>query len=154
MDCTIRDVSAFGAGISLFTDQPLPKEVLLIVSRDSLAYEAEIRWRSRLNLGLFFARSFSLEGVLPPEFSFLQRLWESGDLSAYAHGVRSLSRMTEYKGFRISVVPLEGGFVAFAQHIDSVDAGLNIGERITAGVHQTVDRALAAARLTIDAARV
>ena len=149
------DISASGAGIRLFANQTVPEHVFLIIMRDGIAHEAEVRWQSRSNLGVLFHRSFSLNGEVPAELEFLKNLWQRPDFHADVRGIRSISSAIVYKGIRLSVVRVDGGFVAYARHIDrSVDAGLNVGERVTAEACDTVDRALAAAKKAVDAGKV
>jgi hypothetical protein len=149
IDCTIRDISATGAGIRLIGDQPATDRVFMIVIRDGVAHEGEIRWRSRQKLGLHFTRSYSLAGDMPSDMKFLKALW---DRPEFHTGVgRELSRVAVYRGSRISVIPVDGGYAAFARRLDApVDAGVNLGDRLTVHPQSTVERALAAARVTID----
>jgi len=155
IDCTISDISVSGAGIRLFALQNVPERVYLIIMRDGFAHEAEVRWRSRSNLGLLFHRSFSLDREVPTEMQFLKNLWEGGDLRDNPEHAGSLTSVIMYKGIRISVVPADGGFVAYARHTNGpVNAGLNVGEKVTAEAHESVDRALAAAKKAVDTGTV
>ena len=76
IDCAIRDISGVGAGITLPAERVVPKRVFLIVMRDGIAHEAEVRWQVRRNLGVLFHRSFSLGQELPAEVQYLKRLSE------------------------------------------------------------------------------
>jgi hypothetical protein len=155
IDCTISDISVSGAGIRLPKQQSVPKQVFLIIMRDAIAHEAEVRWQKRSNLGLLFHRSCLLDGQLPADMEFLKKLWERDDFHIDGRGIRSLSSATLYKGIRISVVPVDGGFAAYARPVDcQADGGLNIGKQVMAEVHDTVDAALAAAKKAVDAGKV
>ena len=151
IDCAIRDISAFGAGIILPAEHVLPKRVFLIVMRDGIAHEAEVRWQTRRNLGVLFHRTFPLDQEMPAEFQFLKQLAEGG--AGQSEGATAFfgNLASSYKGFRISVIRENGGYGACAQKIDgTVVCGFTIGERVTAKAYDTVDGAVAAARAAID----
>src|SRR6185437_9325996 len=74
-DCTIRDLSDTGARIDLLESHILPKYFVLIDLRNGNAYEAELKWRTRFQIGISFVRSFALDGPLSPENLYLKRLW-------------------------------------------------------------------------------
>jgi hypothetical protein len=155
VDCTIRDISPAGAGIRLFVDHDLPQRVYLIVMRDGVAHEAEVRWQSRTNYGLKIRRSFSMDAPLPEEWEFLKALWQRGDLHADSKGLCSVSSVTLYKGERISIVPVDGGFVAYARNLNGpIDPGINLGERVTGQRYETVEAAVKAAKAAIDTGEV
>lgn len=155
IDCTIRDISPAGAGIRLFVDQDLPRRLILVAMRDGVAHEAEVRWQLRTNYGLRIHRSFSLDDPLPEEFGYLKSFWERGDLHAHSRGVSSPASVTLYKGERISVVPADGGFVAYARNLNApVDPGINFGERISPKPYATAEGALKAAKTAIDTGQI
>ena len=152
IDCTVCDISAGGAGIRLSIEHHLPKRIFLIVLRDSIAYEADVRWQARCNIGVEFLGSFPLDRQVPDDVAFLQPLADSGPRDP--KGGLGLSRdvlWTSYKGFRISLVREGGGYAAFAQAIGSpVESAFSKGEKLTSEPQDCVDRALAAARGAID----
>lgn len=74
-DCTIRDISDTGARIDLPLDHIVPKNFVLIDMRNGNAFEAEVKWRTRSQIGMTFARSFTLDGPLSPENRYLKHLW-------------------------------------------------------------------------------
>lgn len=74
-DCTIRDLSNTGARIDLPLEQIVPKHFVLIDMRNGNAYEAEVKWRTRSQIGMSFARSFTLDGPISSENRYLKHLW-------------------------------------------------------------------------------
>ncbi len=82
VDCTIRDVSATGARVSLPDGQGVPKQFFLLDMKNRVAHEVEVRWRAGAEIGVQSLRSFSLDTELPREFRFLQRLW-SGSFAGF-----------------------------------------------------------------------
>jgi hypothetical protein len=75
IDCTIRDISDTGARIDLAADQIVPAHFVLIDMRNGNAYEAEVKWRMRSQIGMSFVRCISLDGPLSPENRYLKHLW-------------------------------------------------------------------------------
>ncbi len=82
VDCTIRDVSATGARVSLPDGQGVPKQFFLLDMKNRVAHEVEVRWRAGVEIGVQSLQSFSLDKDLPKEFQFLQRLW-SGSFTGF-----------------------------------------------------------------------
>lgn len=85
VDCTIRDVSATGARISLPNGQGVPKKFFLLDMKNRVAHEVEVRWRAGVEIGVQSLRLFSLDADLPREFRFLQHLW-SGSFAGFYPG--------------------------------------------------------------------
>lgn len=76
-DCTIRNISDNGAGVDFTADQIVPNRVFLIDMRSGVAYEAEVKWRKPMRIGLFLACSIPLHGVVPENLRHLKQLWET-----------------------------------------------------------------------------
>ena len=74
-DCTIRNLSASGARITVPKDQPLPKTLYLIKLRDRVAFEATVVWTKGTEAGLAFRRTLSLGELNDPKLAYLHRLW-------------------------------------------------------------------------------
>jgi len=72
LDCRIRDLSDGGARIVLAPGQIIPTRVILIDTRNSIAYEAEVIWLKAPEFGLKFLSRNSLRGQLPAQLSYLK----------------------------------------------------------------------------------
>jgi len=79
LDCIIRDISNAGARIELPAGRVVPNHLVLIDMRNGNAHEGEVKWQTAPQLGMAFVRSFTLDGPVAPEDSYLKRLW-SGSL--------------------------------------------------------------------------
>jgi len=74
-DCRIRDLSAGGARITLSRGECVPTRLFLIERRTGVAYEARVAWIKATDFGLKFLRAIDLEGEVPAELGFLNRIW-------------------------------------------------------------------------------
>jgi hypothetical protein len=74
-DCVILDISDSGACIEIPDGETLPKHVDLIDMKGGVAYASEVRWRARSQLGVLFTCVYPLNGQLPEEARFLERVW-------------------------------------------------------------------------------
>ncbi len=54
VNCTIRNMHEHGAELRVAVDARIPKEFLLYVSVEGVAYRAELRWRKLDRCGVFF----------------------------------------------------------------------------------------------------
>jgi hypothetical protein len=73
-DCTIRDISATGARITLAQGRTIPDAVHLLDLGNRVAYEATVVARRSVGFGLRFAKTMKLTDV-PPELRYLKRIW-------------------------------------------------------------------------------
>jgi hypothetical protein len=73
-DCTIRDISASGARITLTQPQSIPDTVYLLDLVNRMAYEAVVVSQRAGGCGLKFGKTQKLADV-PPELRFLKRIW-------------------------------------------------------------------------------
>jgi hypothetical protein len=71
-DCRIRDLSDGGARIVLSPGIVIPTRVVLIDTRNSTAYEAEVVWMKAPDFGLKFLATHALRGGLPPHLLYLK----------------------------------------------------------------------------------
>lgn len=72
LDCRIRDLSDGGARIVIAAGSIIPTRVVLIDTRNAIAYEAEVVWLKAPEFGLKFLSRHSLRGQLPPQLSYLK----------------------------------------------------------------------------------
>ena len=72
-DCRIRDISEAGARIILSPGAIIPTRVVLIDTRNSMAYPSEVVWLKEPEFGLKFLSAHSLKQPLPPELQYLKR---------------------------------------------------------------------------------
>jgi hypothetical protein len=73
-DCTIRDVSATGARITLAQGRTIPDAVYLLDLGNRVAYEAAVVSQRAPGFGLKFVKTMKLTDV-PPELRYLKRIW-------------------------------------------------------------------------------
>ncbi len=64
LDCTIRDLSATGALVSVSSPKKLPDKLILIEPSNLLAFEAAVAWRGINLVGLSFAGVILLDREL------------------------------------------------------------------------------------------
>ena len=72
VDCRIRDISDGGARIVLSPGMIIPTHVVLIDTRNFIAYEAEVAWLKAPEFGLKFLSTNSMRN-LPPHLQYLKR---------------------------------------------------------------------------------
>ena len=58
VECTIRDISADGALLSMFVSVPLPTLVLLWEQQTGAIRECEVRWRKGRTVGVHFTDAY------------------------------------------------------------------------------------------------
>ena len=75
LNCTIRDISATGARITISRGQGLPQSVYLIDLRSRVAHDAHVVWQRSPLFGLAFVATYPLSQPLEPGLEFLRRLW-------------------------------------------------------------------------------
>ncbi|MGH7489486.1 MAG: PilZ domain-containing protein [bacterium] len=73
VDCRIRDLSDGGARIVLAKGAFIPTRVVLIDTRNGIAYESEVVWLKAPEFGLKFLATYSIRGALPPQLQYLKR---------------------------------------------------------------------------------
>lgn len=74
-DCTIRDLTATGAKVTLPAHQLVPKDFYLIVIRDGMAHKARTLWTRYPHAGLEFESSHDLGDAMPAALRPLKHLW-------------------------------------------------------------------------------
>ena len=74
--CTIRDLSATGARITLPPNLAVPAKIYLINLRDRTAHEGTIVWNKGAEAGVTFSQSFSIADLTDPKLNYLRKLWQ------------------------------------------------------------------------------
>jgi hypothetical protein len=74
-DCTIRDLTEKGAGISFAKHFHLADSLLLINVRDHLVYDTTVNWCGAAEAGLSFTQTRHLGQIPDPALHFLKRFW-------------------------------------------------------------------------------
>lgn len=74
-DCVIADFSKMGARLKF--DGPPPEEarMTMVVWSSGVAFDAQVRWRRGLELGVQFFSSRDLRRPAPPHLAEIQALW-------------------------------------------------------------------------------
>ena len=75
LDCTICDVSATGARITLAQGRSIPETVYLLDLVNRVAYEATVVSQRAGGFGLRFIKTLRLAEVTAPELRYLKRIW-------------------------------------------------------------------------------
>ena len=75
LDCTIRDISATGARITLAQGRSIPETTYLLDMVNRVAYEAVVVSERAGGLGLKFKKTLRLAEITAPELRYLKRIW-------------------------------------------------------------------------------
>jgi PilZ domain len=75
LDCSIRDVSATGARVTLAPGRSMPANVYLLDMVNRTAYEATVVSERAGGFGLKFLKTLPLAQVNEPELRYLKRIW-------------------------------------------------------------------------------
>ncbi|HEY2710830.1 MAG TPA: PilZ domain-containing protein [Caulobacteraceae bacterium] len=75
IDVVIADFSKIGARVRFAAPPPEGERMTVVVWSSGLAFDAQIRWRRGLELGLQFASSRDLRRPAPPHLAEIQALW-------------------------------------------------------------------------------
>jgi hypothetical protein len=74
-DCTIRNLTEYGAHITVRENEVLPSNFYLISIPDRLAYDAEVIWKIGVDTGVTYEKIHDLSNAVDPSLYFLKRLW-------------------------------------------------------------------------------
>jgi hypothetical protein len=55
VECTIQNISSFGASIELWSRANIPDQFVLLVSPDRESYACNVMWRKGSHMGIVFA---------------------------------------------------------------------------------------------------
>ena len=75
LECTIRDISASGARITLSKGSSIPANVYLIDMANRIAYETVVVSQRAGGYGLKFRNAHPLAQINAPELRYLKRIW-------------------------------------------------------------------------------
>ena len=75
LDCTIRDISASGAFITLSQGRSIPSEVYLLDLANRVAYHASVVSERAHGYGIKFLKTYPLAQLMTPELRYLKRIW-------------------------------------------------------------------------------
>ena len=74
-DCVIADFSKMGARLKFDTAPPEENRMTMVVWSSGVAFDAQVRWRRGLELGVQFFSSRDLRRPAPPHLAEIQALW-------------------------------------------------------------------------------
>ena len=74
-DCVVADFSKMGARLRFDGPPPEGEQLILVVWSSGVAFEAQVRWRHGVELGVRFASSRDLRRPAPPQLAEAQALW-------------------------------------------------------------------------------
>ena len=74
-DCTIRDISATGARITLAQGRTIPDEIYLLDMSNRMAYQAKVVSERASGFGLKFLKAMKLSDINTAELRYLKRIW-------------------------------------------------------------------------------
>jgi hypothetical protein len=77
--CTIRNLNAVGARVSLPKRHAVPSKFYLINLHGQMAYDCKLVWNNGVEAGVAFTQALPLDKLTDPKLHFLRRLG-----SAYA----------------------------------------------------------------------
>jgi hypothetical protein len=75
VDCTIRNLTEYGAHITVRENEELPSKFYLISIPDRVAYDAAIIWKIGMDAGVTYEKVHDLTDTLDPSLHFLKRMW-------------------------------------------------------------------------------
>lgn len=70
--CIVRDLSEAGARVEIPSARMLPKRFYFLTSKEEVAYEAELVWRTRAMAGIKFDGSVTLATCEDPNLRYLK----------------------------------------------------------------------------------
>jgi len=73
-ECVVRDMSEGGARVEVPAAQMLPRRFYFLTSREEVAYDAELAWRTRIMAGIKFRDSIQLATCKDPKLRYLRQI--------------------------------------------------------------------------------
>jgi hypothetical protein len=73
-ECVVRDMSEGGARIEIPAARMLPRRFYFLTSKEEVAYDAELVWRTRLMAGIKFRESVRLATCKDPKLRYLKQI--------------------------------------------------------------------------------
>jgi len=75
IDCTIADFSKMGARLKFDAPPPQDERLIMVVWSSGVAFDAQVRWRRGLEIGVQFQSNRDLRRPPPPHLVEIQMLW-------------------------------------------------------------------------------
>jgi hypothetical protein len=75
LDCVIADFSRMGARLKFDAAPPQDARMTMVVWSSGVAFDAQVRWRRGLEIGVQFHSSRDLRRPAPPHLVEIQALW-------------------------------------------------------------------------------
>lgn len=75
IDCLVTDFTKLGARLRFEEAPPSGERMVMVVWSSGLAFDAEMRWRQGLEIGVRFVSSRDLRRPAPPHLAQVQALW-------------------------------------------------------------------------------
>lgn len=73
-ECVVRDMSEGGARVEIPSARMLPRRFYFLTSRDEIAFDAELVWRTRVMAGIKFRESIQLATCDDPKLRYLRQI--------------------------------------------------------------------------------
>ena len=73
-DCTVRDMSEGGARIEIPEARMFPRRFFLLTSKEEIAYDCELVWRTRMMAGIKFREIIRLATCDDPNIRYLKQI--------------------------------------------------------------------------------
>jgi hypothetical protein len=75
IDCVITDFTKLGARLRFDGQAPAADKMIMVVWSSGVAFEATVRWRRGVDIGVQFASSRDLRRPAPPHLAEAQAMW-------------------------------------------------------------------------------
>jgi len=75
IDCVVADFSKVGARLKFSDPPPADGQLIMVVWSSGVAFDAQVRWRRGLEIGVQFRSSRDLRRPAPPHLVEIQALW-------------------------------------------------------------------------------
>ena len=73
-ECVVRDMSEGGARIEIPAARMLPRRFYFLTSKEEVAHDAELVWRTRIMAGIKFRDSVPLATCKDPKLRYLRQI--------------------------------------------------------------------------------
>lgn len=72
--CVVRDMSEGGARVEIPSARMLPRRFYFLTSREEVAYDAELVWRTRVMAGIKFRETLELRNCKDAKLRYLKQI--------------------------------------------------------------------------------
>lgn len=73
-NCVVRDMSEGGARVAIPEARLIPRRVFFLTSKEEVAYDSELVWRTQSMAGLKFRQTIQLATCTDPNLRYLKRV--------------------------------------------------------------------------------